>query len=183
MYLILGLGNPGKRYEKTRHNVGFIMLDALREAFKIHGMADWSLSKKFNAEIAECAIVDKKIVLAKPMTFMNDSGQAAQLIAAYYKLSPADILVIHDDKDLPLGQIKIQTDRGHAGHKGVESVMAHLGTKEFMRARIGIANPDPKKMGDTAKYVLEKFSLGEKRILRQTIERAVNEIDTLLTGK
>ncbi|OGH73771.1 MAG: aminoacyl-tRNA hydrolase [Candidatus Magasanikbacteria bacterium RIFCSPHIGHO2_02_FULL_51_14] len=176
MKLILGLGNPGKRYEKTRHNVGFIIADALRDEWKKFSATDWHLSKKFNAEIAECAIGDKKIVLAKPMTFMNDSGQAAQLIAAYYKLSPADILVIHDDKDLPLGQIKIQTDRGHAGHKGVESVMAHLGAKEFTRARIGIANPDPKKMGDTAKFVLDKFSIGEKRLLKKTVEEAVGQI-------
>lgn len=177
MKLVIGLGNPGKTYQKTRHNAGFMVIDALWEEFKKYGVSDWSLSKKFNAEIAELKIREENIMLAKPMTFMNHSGEAVGLIAHFYKLSPQDLVVIHDDKDLRLGEIKIQTDRGDAGHNGVKSIITHLGTKDFTRLRVGIASEDAKKMGDTAEFVLRRFGLGERKKVKEVIKIAVENIE------
>jgi PTH1 family peptidyl-tRNA hydrolase len=181
MKLIVGLGNPGKKYAKTRHNVGFMIVDALRETLTADpNLSHWELSKKFNAEVCGGTSGKQQFVLAKPMTFMNDSGQAVQLVAHFYKLTPADIIVVHDDKDLPLGAVKVQTDRGDAGHNGVRSIIAHIGTKEFTRVRIGVASDNERKMKDTAKFVLHKFGLLDKKKVAQTIGRAVEEIQTLI---
>ncbi|PIR76788.1 MAG: aminoacyl-tRNA hydrolase [Candidatus Magasanikbacteria bacterium CG10_big_fil_rev_8_21_14_0_10_42_10] len=170
MKLIVGLGNPGKRYEKTRHNAGFLLVDELQ---KLHHTNAWSLSKKFNAVISEGIINSIPVILAKPMTFMNNSGQSVGLLGHYYKLDPTnDILVLHDDKDIPLGTIKIQKDRGAAGHNGVTSIMEHLGTKKFSRIRLGIAPEKTRKMGDTATFVLSKFNMFEKRAIKKMAEDA-----------
>lgn len=176
MYLIVGLGNPGKTYERTRHNVGFIILDNLHEKLTEYGISKWELSKKFNAEICGATINNQKIVLVKPMTFMNESGIAVQLLSHFYKLTPQDIIVVHDDKDLPLGEIKIQTDRGDAGHNGIKSIIEHLGTKNFQRVRVGIASENPKRMSDTAKFVLDKFAFSERKKVSEVIEQATEEI-------
>lgn len=176
MHLIVGLGNPGKKYEKTRHNVGFMIVDALREELTSYDVGAWELSKKFNAYIAGCTRKSRKLLLAKPTTFMNDSGHAVQLIAHYYKIPPRDILVVHDDKDIPLGEVKVQTDRGHAGHNGIRSIQSCIGTQQFTRYRIGIRSANEKRMQDTAKFVLGKFSLLEKRTLREVIERTTADI-------
>jgi len=175
MKLIIGLGNPGKRYEKTRHNVGFMILDALHNALQPYEISRWELSKKFNSYIAGCTKKSKKILLAKPATFMNHSGHAASLIAQYYKITPDQITVVHDDKDIPLGEVKSQTDRGHAGHNGVKSIIECLGTKKIPRYRIGIANTG-KKNADTAEFVLGKFSLLERRYLKKIIDETVQQI-------
>ena len=161
MKLIIGLGNPGKQYQKTRHNIGFMVLDVLLE--KLASEAKWELSKKFNAEICELNFNNNKIILAKPMTFMNASGEATQLITHFYKLTHEDLIVIHDDKDLKLGDIRVQTDRSDAGHNGIKSIIQHLGTQNFTRVRIGIASANEKKMKDTADFVLGKFGLLEKK--------------------
>lgn len=175
--LIVGLGNPGKLYAKTRHNAGFMVIDKLREELaKEYTISDWELSKKFNAEVCGCTINGSKIVLAKPMTFMNASGQAVQLIAHFYKLTPADLIVVHDDKDIKLGEIKIQTDKSSAGHNGVQSIMENIGTQNFTRVRVGIAPENPKKMPDTVKFVLSRFGLFERKKVEDTIKRAVQEV-------
>lgn len=177
MKLIVGLGNPGKQYEKTRHNVGFMALDNLWKKLKETNEANkWELSKKFNAETCEVHIGEKKIILAKPMTFMNDSGQAVQMILHYYQIETNNLLVVHDDKDLPLGTIKTQTDRGHAGHNGVRSITECLGTQNFSRIRIGVASANPKKMSDISKFVLNKFGLFEKKELQKTLVEATEQI-------
>lgn len=176
MKLIIGLGNPGKRYEKTRHNVGFMVLDYLHYNLKKEGLSDWSLSKKFNAIISGGTINGEKILLAKPMTFMNHSGQAVQLIAQYYKLSHRDLLVIHDDKDLELGKIKMQSNRGSAGHNGIKSIIEHIGTQDFLRLRLGVAPKNEKKMNKVDKFVLGKFNLLERKIAQKMIEQATSEI-------
>ena len=170
MKLIVGLGNPGKRYEKTRHNAGFLVLDELARDYHISG---WSLSKKFNAELAEGTIGTTKVLFAKPMTFMNHSGQAIGLITKHYKLTPHDdIVVIHDEKDIPLGTIKVQKNRGPAGHNGIISLIEHLGTQDFLRIRIGIA-PDPaRRTEDTAQFVLGKFGVFERRALKKMAKDA-----------
>lgn len=176
MYLIVGLGNPGKQYEKTRHNVGFMVLSNLHEKLAEYGISKWELSKKFNAEISGANINNQKVVLAKPMTFMNESGIAVQLLSHFYKLTLQDLIIVQDDKDLPLGEIKIQTDRGDAGHNGIKSIIEHLGTKNFQRVRVGIASENPKRMSDTAKFVLDKFAFSERKKVSEVIEQATEEI-------
>lgn len=177
MKLIVGLGNPGKKYEKTRHNVGFMAVDELRLRLIRDGQSDiseWSQSKKFNALICGCSVGGEKMILAKPLTFMNRSGHSVQLIAHYYNIVPSDIIVVHDDKDIELGGLKVQTDRGHAGHNGVRSIIDSIGSKKFLRIRIGIA---PKRTsGNTAKFVLGKFGLLEKRKLDEVIRKSIDEI-------
>lgn len=183
MKLLIGLGNPGKRYEKTRHNVGFMVLDALLAAWEKDGAHPWALSSKFNAEIAHHTIGKEKIYLVKPMTFMNESGQATSLVAEYYRISPQDIIVIHDDKDIPLGEVKVQKDRGHAGHNGVRSIIDHIGTKDFLRIRVGIAHPEKQGDADTADFVLGKFGLLERKEVTQAIHTSINHILSLVTMK
>ncbi|MBD3311635.1 MAG: aminoacyl-tRNA hydrolase [Candidatus Magasanikbacteria bacterium] len=173
MKLIIGLGNPGKKYEKTRHNVGFMVLDKLHNKLLNKGVSEWQLSKKFNAMISGLTVSGEKIILAKPMTFMNASGQAVQLIAHYYKISPEDIIIIHDDKDIELGEIKIQNERGDAGHNGIRSIQKNIKSNEFTRIRVGIGSSD-KKMKDVSKFVLSKFSIFERKKVDDTINKAVN---------
>lgn len=170
MKLIIGLGNPGKEYAGTRHNAGFMAIDFL--AAKLG--ASFSLNKKFNAEIGESKIGREKIILAKPQTFMNESGRAAQAICDFYKISPQDILVIHDDKDIALGISKTQTDRTSAGHNGVQSIIEHFGTQNFTRLRLGVKSPTD--IADTADFVLAKFSNEEKKILMEVIEKEIEKI-------
>lgn len=181
MKLIVGLGNPGKQYIRTRHNVGFIALDVLKARLeKNYDVSDWELSKKFNAEICGTTIGSQKVLLLKPMTFMNASGQSVQMTAAYYKVLPEDIIVVHDDKDLQFGEVRYQFDRGDAGHNGVKSISELLNTKGFGRVRIGIAPEDKKKMKDTPTFVLSNFTLLErsklKTILLNTSEHILEKL-------
>lgn len=155
MKLIVGLGNPGSKYEKTRHNLGFMVIDFLIE------------NEQFDS---------KKVKLIKPQTFMNNSGQAVKEITDYYKIDVKDIVVIHDDIDLPLGEIKIQQDRNSAGHKGVQSIIDALGTKDFIRVRIGI-RPEELTL-DTEKFVIQKFTPEEEKIVQETIKKAAQLLQT-----
>jgi len=177
MKLIVGLGNPGKKYQRTRHNIGFMTLDFLHDAVaKRTGASAWQTSQKFNAEIADFKVKNEAVLLLKPLTFMNDSGHSVQLAAQFYKIAPADILVVHDDKDLPLGEIKLQADRGHAGHNGVRSIIACLNTKEFGRLRLGVANEQLTDGMDTAVFVLNKFGIRERGAVNTMIETAAEQI-------
>lgn len=176
MKLIIGLGNPGKKYEKTRHNVGFVILDELREKLTEYQISNWELSKKFNAEICGCTIKGEKIILVKPQTFMNESGVSVSLIGHFYKLTPKDLVVVHDDKDLKLGEVKVQVDRGHAGHNGVRSIIEHLNTQNFLRVRVGVASDNEKKMQNTADFVLGKFGLLERSKVKEVIQKSVDEV-------
>lgn len=180
MKLIVGLGNPGKTYEKTRHNVGFMVLDELREKLSEYQISKWELSKKFNAEICGCNIKGEKIILAKPQTFMNESGVSVGLIGHFYKITPADLIVVHDDKDLKLGEVRVQVDRGHAGHNGVRSIIEHLSTQNFTRIRVGVASENAKKMEDTSKFVLGKFGIFEKGKLKEVIGKSIDEVIKLV---
>ncbi len=167
MKLIVGLGNPGEKYEKTRHNLGWRVVDFLTEEMEINQLKE---DKKFNALIGK----KNNIVLSKPLTFMNNSGQSVKAIADYFKIPSQDILIIHDDIDLNLGEVKLQESRGAAGHKGVESVIEHLGTKDFIRIRIGI-KPAEENI-DTEKFVLENFTDQEEKIIKGVIEKAAGLI-------
>ncbi|HBR72016.1 MAG TPA: aminoacyl-tRNA hydrolase [Candidatus Moranbacteria bacterium] len=175
MKIIIGLGNPGKQYENTRHNAGFILLDKIREDF---ALPDFVFNKKFNSEMSEgeYQIQDTKckIMLVKPQTFMNLSGKSVRAILDFYKLSPADIIVIHDDLDIKLGTFKIATNSSSAGHNGVQNIIDTLGTQEFQRLRIGIGQEttnEPSCRIGAHDFVLGKFSNEElKKILELSKE-------------
>ncbi len=175
MKLIIGLGNPGEEYKKTRHNAGFLTVDAL--ALKLQATS-YKLQANFNAEVSEGIIDNKKIILAKPQTFMNNSGQAVRAILDYYKIKPEDIVVIHDDLDILLGEYKISKNKNSGGHKGVQSIIDYLGTKDFTRIRIGIMTENKKT--PTEKFVLERFSKDEMKIIKGVIEEIINNISTQL---
>lgn len=174
MKLVVGLGNPGKKYERTRHNVGWMALDLLT------GKSDWKESEKAQALYYKTDVSGVDTKFLKPITFMNNSGvSVAYAHKKHPELSSTDIIVVHDDKDIPLGDIRIQTDRSAAGHNGVKSIIEHLGTQNFTRVRIGIA-PKEGTILDTADFVLDKFQKEEQDILNQTLENAAQEIRKLI---
>lgn len=165
-HVVVGLGNPGKKYAGTRHNIGFRVLDSLRLNF--------SFEKKFNAEVAAAA----GVLYCKPQTFMNDSGTAVRAVADYYKLTPQQIIAIYDDKDLPFGSVRVRTEGGSAGHNGVRSLIQHLGSEQFTRIRIGIATDSP--IPDTADFVLANFTAEEEDQLTKIIAEAHVQLNKLL---
>jgi len=165
--IIVGLGNPGEKYKNTRHNIGFLVIDKFKE---MNNFPEFKLSKKFNSLISEDLINSEKVILAKPRTFMNNSGKAVKALTNFYKTK--DLFVVHDDIDLPLGKIKIAKSRGSAGHKGVESIVREIGTKDFIRFRIGI-QPTKIKPKNIEKFVLQKFNKEEKKIVKEVIKKAV----------
>ena len=172
MKLIVGLGNPGAKYAATRHNVGFMVLDRLA---KVGGV---SVTKKLcNALVATAEIAGEKVCLAKPQTYMNLSGEAVGCLLRYYKLSSADLLVIYDDRDLPLGRIRLRERGSAGGHRGIASIIAVLGTSDFPRLRIGIGRP--RELG-AVEHVLGTFSADEQPVIAQAIDRAAEAIETAL---
>jgi len=173
MKLLIGLGNPGKRYEKTRHNVGFMLLDHIAEKYQ---GSRWRTNKKFNALTTEVQIGGEKYILGKPLTYMNSSGQSVGLLMNFYKIGLEDLTIIHDEKDLPLGEYKIQKDRGHAGHNGIKSIINTVGSKNFTRVRVGVASSNEKKMADTAKFVLGKFGIFERKKLKDIYDDILQEL-------
>ncbi|OGH94521.1 MAG: aminoacyl-tRNA hydrolase [Candidatus Magasanikbacteria bacterium RIFOXYD2_FULL_41_14] len=177
MKLIVGLGNPGKKYENTRHNVGWLVLDKIISDFRLQ-ISDLN-KKNINAEIFALEIKKQKIILAKPLTFMNESGQAISALVNFYKINPTDLIVVHDDKDLPLGEIRVQTNRGPAGHNGIKSIIEKLGTQNFTRVRVGVAGEMLEKM-ETADFVLAKFTSEEKKVLEKVLAEAVKKIVDLI---
>ncbi len=165
MDLIVGLGNPGEKYKKTGHNIGF---EVLNEFGKKNNFPEFGFDKKFSG------LTSKKggVFLLKPQTFMNKSGNSVRALADYYEINPEKILVIHDDADLSLGKVKIDKNRSSAGHKGVQSIIDHLSTKNFWRLRFGIGRED-KKAGEIA---LKRFAKKEIPTVRKVIEKSVSEI-------
>jgi len=171
--LVVGLGNPGREYEKTRHNAGFIIVDNIAEAFSI------PLDKrKFNTVFGKGLIEGVDVILAKPMAFMNKSGPPVQNLAGYFKIICKDMLVIHDDIDLDFGRIKIIEKGGHGGHNGVRSIMDAFGEGDFSRIRIGIGRSGGG--ADVTGHVLGKYSADESKILDQIITGARNAVVTIL---
>lgn len=166
MKMIVGLGNPGKKYEKTRHNAGFLFVDYLQNQLA-EEFSNWKLYKRLEAEISEAKINRVEYSLIKPQTYMNESGRCVSKVAGLNGLKYfEDLIIVHDDIDLPLGKYKIQSNRGTAGHKGVSSIVEHMKTKEFVRIRIGIypENIDKKNLV-TPKFVLQNFSKPELNLL------------------
>ena len=177
MKLIVGLGNPGKEYDKTRHNVGFALVDA----FKGNEGA-WEDKGKFKSDVIKITFGNQDVLLAKPQTGMNSSGEAVSLIVNFYKIDPSNVLTVHDDLDIPLGSHKLQFGKGPACHNGILDIEQKLGTKDFWRLRVGVENRPgvvgaeralPVKNGE--EYVLAKFTNEELEVLEsetpQILER------------
>ncbi len=171
MKLIIGLGNPGKQYEKTRHNAGFMFLDALAVHKEVQdgGVTDFTLVKKFKSEIVDVDRKGERLVLIKPQTYMNSSGEAVAALLNYYKLSPEDLVVVHDDVDLPVGMLRVRQGGSSAGQKGVQNIIDNIGSEDFIRFRIGITDSEKKDQIDTVDYVLGRFTDRQLPMLNETI--------------
>jgi PTH1 family peptidyl-tRNA hydrolase len=174
-YLIVGLGNPGKEYVNTRHNVGFRCADALVQA---HGLS-YARRKQSKAKYADGTITSKRVLIAKPQTYMNLSGSSVQGLVNFYQIPPEQIIVIYDDLDLPPGTLRIRPKGGTGGHKGMTDIIQKLGTQDFPRIRFGIGRP-PGRM-DPAAFVLRPFDADEERVVKETVERVIKIIETWLT--
>ena len=166
-YLLIGLGNPGREYQTNRHNYGFMLIDRLAVRLNARG-----LKVQSKAIVTSATYEDRKLILAKPQTYMNLSGQSIQGLAHFYKLPLENMLVAYDDLDLPFGTIRLRPGGGPGGQKGVASTIERLGTKDFARLRLGIGRP-PGRM-DPAAYVLQNFSRDEMKILSEILDRAAD---------
>ncbi len=177
--LIVGLGNPGEKYAHTRHNIGFDVVDALAQRWQIP-LAE---NRRFHGWVGEGrAIAGDKLVLLKPTTFMNRSGQAVRAVMDWYKFVPGAVLVVYDDMDLPLGRLRLRPSGSAGGHNGMKSVIAHLGTQDFPRLRIGIGSTEKGDERDEAviSHVLGKFAPAEKKLVNTSLEWAVDAIEMAL---
>ena len=164
MYIIAGLGNPGKKYENTRHNLGFLTLDRIADKLGVEVK-----KKKFNSLVGEGRIGSEKIILLKPQTFMNNSGLAIKEAVDYYSIDDTNLMVIYDDFDIPIGRIRIRKSGSSGTHNGMRSIVDHLGSREFPRIRIGIGSDSS---GELMDYVLGSISKREQELLTDAIERA-----------
>ncbi len=164
--LIVGLGNPGTEYRETRHNVGFMIVDRMAQSMQV----TWRLEKTWRAEVVRTS----SVCLCKPTTYMNLSGEAVAAVAKFYKIDPAEVLVVLDDMALPLGKLRLRTGGSAGGHNGLQSVIDHLGTSEIARLRVGIGSAEA---GQASNHVLGRFALEERDILEQSLARATDAID------
>jgi PTH1 family peptidyl-tRNA hydrolase len=169
MYIIVGLGNPGAEYENTRHNIGFKVIDELAKRL---GLSELKQKNKLQSFIGEASYKGRKLILAQPTTFMNNSGLAISSILNWHKVSPNDLIVIYDDVDLEVGQVRLRPQGGAGGHHGVESVIEHLSTTEFNRIRIGIGRQG--FLGDVSAHVLGNITPPERELLEPAIIKAAD---------
>ncbi len=177
MKIIIGLGNPGPQYRKNWHNLGFLALDTLKQDLDLNNFKDQS---KLQASLTEGHWQQQKVILAKPLTYMNNSGQAVQLVTQYYHAQLTDIIIIHDDIDLNFGQIRISRNSSAGGHNGVKSIIHALGSQDFVRLRIGVKTPKLARV-DTADYVLENIHLLHGIKLRAVLGKTSLAVQDLLT--
>jgi PTH1 family peptidyl-tRNA hydrolase len=172
-FLVVGLGNPGSRYSATRHNAGFFVLDLLASragaSFKSH---------KSNADVLECRLAGRSAVLAKPKTYMNLSGGPISALARFYKIAPEQVVVVHDELDLPYGGLRLKRGGGEGGHNGLKSTTSSLGSKEYVRVRFGIGRPPGQQ--DPADFVLKEFSSAERKDLDYFVDRAADAVEAVL---
>ncbi len=173
MICIFGLGNPGLKYKKTRHNAGFRVIDLLAKEYGVR-----MKNSRFQAKIGEGRVHGKKILLVKPQTYMNDSGWAVSAILDYFRVPAGDIVVLVDDMDLPLGALRIRENGSAGGHNGLKSIISYLKSEEFTRVRIGIGKPEGGK--GTIPHVLGKFSGEEGEVAEQSFRRCAQAIDCLI---
>lgn len=181
MKLIIGLGNPGEKYENTRHNIGFMALDQFLKDFESARDTKWAPNAKFKSQTADLTWQPEhspaeKMVLAKPDTYMNDSGLAVQLLVDFYKVAPEDVWVLHDDVDFPIGSMKIRLGGASAGHRGVMSIIERLGTDKFYRFRLGIGRPGESEHSGVSHYVLDGFSHEDHGKVRELLKRTSKAI-------
>ncbi len=174
--LIVGLGNPGQQYEKTRHNAGFLFLDSLASELGVF----WVNQPKFQGLFAEGKIESERVMLLKPNTFMNRSGESVGKVARYYKLMPEEILVVHDELDFNPGSVRLKKDGGHAGHNGLRDIIGQLGSNEFYRLRIGIGRPAAHK--SVADFVLGQPSKLEFEMISSAIDLSHSYIGQIVLG-
>ena len=174
--LIVGLGNPGSRYEDTRHNAGFWFIDALIRSFG----GDLKSNSRFHGEVGETRIAGERVRLCKPTTFMNRSGQAVAAVASFYRIPAETVLVVHDELDLPTGTIRLKRGGGEGGHNGLRDISPQLGTKNYLRFRIGIAHPG--NANQVTDYVLKRPGADERRAIDDTIDRGLRYIEDIVRG-
>ena len=173
MYLLLGLGNPGRRYQFTRHNIGFMVLEKIAAQWKVE-----LKQKSFDALWNRGKIAGINVLLAMPQTYMNLSGNAARQLLAYFKMDISKLIVIHDDLDLPFGKLRLKTGGGDAGHKGLKSITTCLGSADFMRVRMGIGKPSDRTPVED--YVLQRFESGETDLLQQIVQLAAEAVTDIV---
>lgn len=171
-FLIAGLGNPGRKYRRTRHNIGFMVIDEMAESYNT------GFKSQTPADIAGVQINGNTAYLVKPMTYMNESGLAVRFIKDYYNIAAENVVVVYDDIDLPFGRLRIRGQGGSGGHKGISSIINHLGNNEFTRVRIGIKPDHPVK--DVVQFVLSPFSRQERKNMEKSIEEAINAVNVFV---
>jgi len=173
MHLVLGLGNPGAKYRRTRHNAGFLVVDRL--ANRWGARLDRA---QFGALVDRARVGGSDAILAKPQKFMNLSGQAATSLRGYYKVDSADVVVVHDDVDIPFGDVRVKAGGGHGGHNGLRDIQAKMGTNDFVRVRFGVSRPPPG--WETANYVLGNWHDDEVEQLDELVDRAADAVEAVL---
>jgi peptidyl-tRNA hydrolase, PTH1 family len=175
--LIVGLGNPGGEYEHTRHNIGFDFIDELTYCLKL----TFKPEKKFFGQIAKTTLPEGDLWLLKPSTYMNKSGTSVQALANFYKIKPNEILVVHDELDIPCGQVKFKKGGGNGGHNGLRDIQSWLGSADFYRLRIGIGHPGDKNL--VVHYVLQKPTTQEKNLIELAVNKSLSVMPKLFTSE
>lgn len=179
MILIVGLGNPGEKFANTRHNLGFESVELLRRKL---GLGDWSKEDRFKAEV----IKFEELILARPQTFMNQSGLSVSSLAGFYKVPPEQLIIVHDELDMPLGHIKIRVGGSDAGHHGIESLIKHLGSDKFIRVRLGIgtwkaiSGEHKHSSFNAEKFVVEEFQSNEKSKVKAMLKRSIKAVEAIV---
>ncbi len=174
MLLVAGLGNPGAEYAETRHNIGVLVAERLARL----GGAPWR--DKFNGRVAACDLWGERLVLLTPLTYMNESGRSVGPALRFHKLTAAELLVVHDELDLPLGTVRLKLGGGEAGHRGLKSVTAHVGTQEYARLRLGIGRPPSGFRGQVADFVLQGFPSSDRPLVERAVEQAVEAVQLMV---
>lgn len=172
--LVVGLGNPGGEYERTRHNVGFMVADALAE--RVGGR--FAVHKKSGADLIQARLDGRQVLIAKPRTFMNVSGRPVAALAKFFSVPPTEVIVVHDELDLPFGAVRLKRGGGEGGHNGLRSVSAALTTKDYLRVRFGIGRPPGRQ--DPADFVLKPFAAAERKEVPVIVEQAADAVELLL---
>jgi len=175
LYLIVGLGNPGPKYARTRHNAGFRVVERLAKRWQ----ASWSADEKFNSRLAHAEHASRRVLLCEPETYMNQSGAAVGKLAEYFRVPPGHLLVVLDDADLPFGEIRLRPRGSSGGHHGLESIEQRLGTREYARLRIGIGRT-ARAVREITNHVLGQFSAEEAALLRKILDRAGDQVECWL---
>ena len=176
LQLIVGLGNPGPKYAQTRHNVGFVFVDELARSKG----ATFRPDTKFHGEVCSVSVDGANLWLLKPSTFMNRSGQAVAALARFYKVPPEAVLVVHDELDIPAGQLRLKQGGGHGGHNGLRDIISQLGSREFLRLRIGIDHPGSSR--EVSDYVLTKASAADQAKIDEAIDEALRSLPQIIAG-